>query len=134
MNLNKYRPIWTLLISAILIYGLHKMAFYFFLIDTNSFYYSLETLYGFFLFLSLIVVLILLKINDRNFDQIGMTFLAVTSIKMILSYVALRPVLNLVPTASTIEKNSFFMIFVVFLSIETLITIRILNENGQNSK
>jgi hypothetical protein len=100
----------------------------------NSFYYSLETLYGFFLFLSLIVVLILLKINDRNFDQIGMTFLAVTSIKMILSYVALRPVLNLVPTASTIEKNSFFMIFVVFLSIETLITIRILNENGQNSK
>ena len=130
MNLKKYRPILTLLISVILIYGLHKTGFYFFLIDTTSFYYSIETLYGFFLFLSLIVVLILLKIKERNFDQIGMTFLAVTSIKMILSYVALQPVLNLVPPASTIEKNNFFMIFVVFLAIETLITIGILNDNG----
>jgi hypothetical protein len=130
MNLKKYRPILTLLISVILIYGLHKTGFYFFLIDTTSFYYSIETLYVFFLFLSLIVVLILLKIKERNFDQIGMTFLAVTSIKMILSYVALQPVLNLVPPASTIEKNNFFMIFVVFLAIETLITIGILNDNG----
>jgi hypothetical protein len=133
MNLIKYRPIWTLLISVILIYGLHKTAFYFFLIDTKSFYYSIETLYGFFLCLSLIVILILLKIKKRNFDQIGIAFLAITSIKMVLSYVALRPVLNSVPTASPIEKNSFFMIFVVFLTIETLITIRILNEKDQNS-
>lgn len=134
MNLKKYRPIWNLILAVIGIYGIHKMVFYYFSVTTSGFYYSIEIIYLFFFVCSLLVFLILLYIRERNFDQIGLTFMAVTSVKMIFSYIMFRPVLKLIPVSSQIEKNNYFMTFVVFLLIETLLTIRILNEKRQNSK
>jgi hypothetical protein len=134
MNLRQYSPIWNLILIVLVMYGVHKTVFYFFSIHTAAFYYSLETVYLFFLLSALVVFFIVLKIKERNFDQIGMTFMLLTSIKTVFSYIMLRPVLKLVPPESPIEKNNFFMTFVVFLLIETLLTIRILNQKGQNSK
>jgi hypothetical protein len=46
---------------------------------------------------------------------------------MFLSFMFLRPILNLDLPKTPVEKINFFAIFIYFLVIETLITIRILN-------
>jgi hypothetical protein len=46
---------------------------------------------------------------------------------MAVSYFIVRPILNS-PLENTIEKANFFFIFILFLTIETLITIRLLNK------
>lgn len=111
-----------------LAYALHRFAF--FAVDLNdaTFYYSLETLYAAFLVLSVMVFVVLLKVKQRSFDNVGMSFLLSTSIKMIVCYLILKPILRTATENNAIEKKNFFMMFILFLAIETVLTIRILNE------
>jgi hypothetical protein len=66
--------------------------------------------------------------KEKNIDSVGQTFLLVTSIKMALAYVLLHPILQNTSKLITPEKSNFFLIFAVFLTIETLVTIRMLNK------
>jgi hypothetical protein len=93
-----------------------------------KFYYSIPFLYLLYFMFSAIILSFLFKVSESNFDNVGMTFLISTSIKMVVSYFVLRPILNLTEE-STIEKVNFFIIFILFLAIETVITIRLLNKN-----
>lgn len=93
----------------------------------QGFYYSIPFLYLLYIIFSKIILFVIVKVSEKNFDNTGMTFLVCTTIKMAVSYFILRPVLNL-PTENTIEKVNFFFIFILFLAIETLITIRLLNK------
>lgn len=128
MKLNIYKPLLSLLTVAALAYILHKIIFYVFEINDTVFYYSIETLYLLFSGLSTIVFIVLLQVKERSFDNIGMSFLLSTSIKMIFCYLILRPLLQVSNHNNAIEKNNFFMMFILFLAIETILTIRILNE------
>ena len=128
MNLKTYKPLLGLLVLAVLAYVLHKLAFYFLKINTLTFYYSIETLYLMFLGLSILVFIVLLKVKEKSFDNVGMSFLLGTSIKMVVCYVILRPLLLVSNSSIAIEKNNFFVMFILFLTIETILTIRILNE------
>lgn len=128
MKLHIYKPLLSLLTVAALAYILHKIIFYVFGINDTVFYYSIETLYLLFSGLSTIVFIVLLQVKERSFDNIGMSFLLSTSIKMIFCYLILRPLLQVSNHNNTIEKNNFFMMFILFLAIETILTIRILNE------
>jgi hypothetical protein len=128
MFLKNYKSFLSLLISVIVAYVIHKLIFYVFKINQEFFYYSLEKLYGIFFVLSFIIILILLKIRERNFDQVGMSFLLLTSIKMVFYYLLLRPILNNTQFDITIEKNNFFVLFILFLTIETVVTITILSK------
>lgn len=96
--------------------------------STNQFYYSIPFLYLLYFVFSVVILSILYKVSENNFDHVGMTFLISTSIKMTVSYFILRPVLNSI-TENPIEKVNFFIIFILFLAIETVITIRLLNKN-----
>ena len=93
-----------------------------------NFYYSIPFLYLLYFMFSVIILSFLFKVSKSNFDNVGMTFLISTSIKMVVSYFVLRPILNSTEE-STIEKVNFFIIFILFLAIETVITIRLLNKN-----
>jgi glucan phosphoethanolaminetransferase (alkaline phosphatase superfamily) len=106
----------------------HRAAFYLLNIDEATFYYSIETLYLLFLGLSIIVFVVLLKVKERSFDNVGMSFLLTTSIKMIVCYLILKPILQVTFQNNAVEKKNFFMMFILFLAIETILTIRILNE------
>lgn len=128
MFLKNYRSFLFLLVSVIIAYGIHKLVFYFFKINQDAFYYSLEQLYGIFFILSIIIITILLKIKERNFDQLGMSFLLLTSVKMLFYYLLLRPILKIKHYDIATEKMNFFILFVLFLTIETIVTIRILSE------
>ncbi len=128
MNLKNYKPLLPLLALAGLAYVVHRVAFYLLDINDATFYYSIETLYMVFLVLSIMVFVVLLKVKERSFDNVGMSFLLSTSIKMIVCYLILKPILQVTAQNNAIEKKNFFMMFILFLAIETILTIRILNE------
>lgn len=118
----------SLVVLAGLAYLIHRVIFYALEINDTPFYYSIETLYLLFLVLSIMVFVVLLKVKERSFDNVGMSFLLSTSVKMIVCYVILKPILQVTNEENTLEKINFFMMFIIFLAIETILTIRILNE------
>lgn len=128
MILKNYKSFLFLLITAVVAYVIHKSVFYFLEINQEGFYYSLEKLYCIFSTLSLVIFLILLKIKERNFEQLGMFFLFLSSIKIVFYYILLRPILDISHYDTSTEKVNFFVLFILFLTIETLLTIRILSE------
>jgi hypothetical protein len=128
MNLKKLSPFLTLMGIAFLLYVIHKIIFYSFSINQEAFHYSLETLYLFFLVLSAIIFKVLLTIKEKSFDNVGMSFLLATSLKMVLCYLILRPLLQMPKANNPTERINFFILFIAFLIIETLFTIRLVNE------
>jgi len=97
-------------------------------ISTKDFSYSLLSLYLFFGIFSIILFVALFQIRAQNFDLVGMSFLIVTTIKMLICFLLARPILKSTADSVSIEKTNFFVMFIVFLAIETVVTIRILNE------
>ena len=95
---------------------------------TALFQYPIEKIYAFFLLLSIVIVFILIKIKQKNLDNVGYAFLLLTTIKMAIAYVFLRPILNNGGQIQHTEKINFFITFMLFLAIETIITIRLVNE------
>lgn len=128
MQIQSYKPIVYLAGLAIFFYVVHKIVFHFLVSNDLDFYYSLEELYFFFYILSTIVFIILLKVKERNFDNVGMSFLLSTSVKMIFCFLLVKPILKNATPENTLEKMNFFVIFMLFLAIETILTIRLLNE------
>ena len=61
-------------------------------------------------------------------DNVGMSFLLATSIKMILCFIILRPLLKVSNEINALDKKNFFVTFILFLIIETMLTIRILGK------
>lgn len=129
MSLKKYRPILEVVVISIIIFLGHKLIFF---LNENhpnlqDFYFPIEVIYGFFFFCSSILMLILVKVKEKNIDNVGYTFLLVTCVKMGLSYLLLSPILNSGNVNLRYEKINFFFIFAFFLAIETVVTIRMLN-------
>lgn len=131
MNFKKFFPFLILLSLVLVIYVIHRVIFYVLNIDTNTFHYSLEVLYLFFFLLSTVIFKILLKVKEKSFDNVGMSFLLATSVKMIFCYLIVRPLLHVPKPNSPVERVNFFVLFIVFLAIETLFTIRLVNEKEQ---
>lgn len=129
MNLKKFQPILEVLILSSVVYLIHKLVF--FLNNDNpklqGFNFSIETIYEFFFTCSVIIVFILIIVKEKNIDNVGYTFLLVTCVKMAVSYAVLSPILQSRNTNVSIEKLNFFLIFALFLTIETIVTARILN-------
>src|SRR6187402_2884278 len=128
MIIKKLLPFLALSGITILLCLIHNLIFYVFNINHDQFHYSLETLYFVFFILSAIIFKVLLTVRERSFDNVGMSFLLATSIKMIFCYLILRPILQISQSNDSTEKINFFMLFIIFLTIETLFTIRLVNE------
>ena len=128
---NKYKPIIEVFILSIISFTIHKTILFSSLRSNvqNEFRYSLSNLYLFFSICSLLIVYILVKMKEKNIDSVGQTFLLLTSIKMIIAFILLHPILQSTNQLMTPEKMNFFFTFAVFLAIETIVTIRILNKN-----
>jgi hypothetical protein len=129
MNFKKYKPLIEVTLLSILVYLAHKLVFFLNQNHPNlqGFHFPIEVVYGFFFVCSLLIILILIKVNEKNIDNVGYTFLLVTCIKIALSYSVLSPILNSGNSNVGIEKINFFIIFALFLTIETIVTVRILN-------
>ena len=118
--------LWIALVA--LSYFVHQYLFELMEISTEDFSYSLLSLYLFFGIFSSILLVALFQIRAQNFDLVGMSFLIVTTLKMLICFLLVRPILKSTAVSASIEKTNFFVMFIVFLAIETVVTIRILNE------
>ena len=131
MKIKKFQPVFEVLIVSLLLFLAHKLFFYW---NENNpkyqnFYFSLETIYGFFSFSSIIIVSILLFVKHKSKDNVGNTFMLITCLKTGISFALLNPILNSGSQNIGIEKINFFVIFALFLALETVVTARILNNN-----
>jgi tryptophan-rich sensory protein len=129
MNLKKYQPIIEVLFLSVLVYLIHKLVFF---LNVNNpkfqnFHFPIEVVYAFFFICSVLILLILIKVKTKNIDNVGHTFLLVTFVKMAISYAILSPIVQSENSNVRIEKINFFIIFALFLTIETIVTVRILN-------
>jgi hypothetical protein len=131
MKLKKFQPLLEVFIASFLIFGFHKAFFYFNEKNPNyqNFRFSLEKIYSFFLICSLLIIFILTLVKEKSIDNVGNTFLLTTCLKIGISFVLLNPILNSGNPNIGFEKMNFFVIFALFLIIETIVTIRILNNN-----
>ena len=129
MNFKKYQPILEVFLISVVVYLVHKLVF--FLNESSpkfqNFHFPIEVVYGFFFVCSVVILFILIKVKEKNIDNVGYTFLLVTFIKMAVSYAILSPILHSGNPNVKIEKLNFFIIFALFLTIETIVTARILN-------
>jgi hypothetical protein len=128
MNTSFFKKIIPLLLIIGVAYGLHELLFFVLNINTHNFVYSLKALYVWFTLFTLLVVFVLLLVKRKSLDNVGMSFLLVTSVKMLFCYLILRPVLKAATLQNSAEKINFFALFIFFLLMETLFTIRLVNE------
>jgi len=131
MKIKKIQPLIEVLVVSILLFLAHKLFFY--CNETNikhqNFYFKLETIYGFFTISSLFIVSLLLFIKQKSKDNVGLTFMLITCIKIGASLTILMPILNSKTSTIGLEKINFFIIFSFFLLTETVVTIKILDNN-----
>ncbi|MCW2118005.1 hypothetical protein M2326_000292 [Flavobacterium sp. 7A] len=128
MNLIKYKSILELLKISGVAYAIHKFLFYILKVDESVFFYKIEILYLLFVTFSIVLFFVVLKVKSTSFDNVGMSFLLATTIKILPCYLILKPILNCNGCDNKIEKINFFLLFGLFLTIETLLTIRILSK------
>jgi hypothetical protein len=131
MKLKKFQPLLEVLIASILCFGIHNLIFFYNQNNPNyqHFIFSLTTIYSFFLACSLVIILLLLFVKQRSIDNVGFTFLFATCFKIGISFSFLMPILNSKISNIGYEKINFFIVFAIFLLIETVVAIRILNNN-----
>lgn len=135
MALKKYQPLLEILLISIMVYALHKL--FFFLKENDkfqNFHFPIELIYLFFFGCSIIILSILIKVKEKNIDNVGSVFLLITCVKMAISYALLYPIIHSGNQDVKTEKINFFIIFFLFLTIETIVTIRLLNNNQQITK
>ena len=129
MNLKKYTSVFAVVIAALLGLIVHKTVSHF-IIPTefeDNFVYSIPTLYVLFGMFSLVIVSLLTKVKEVAINYVGYAFLAFTTLKMAIAYGFLRSIINTNLPKTPTEKMNFFVVFIYFLAIETILTIRILN-------
>lgn len=98
-----------------------------FSLDFACYKFPLHTIYSVFLLFSIAILITLSFINQRNKDIVGMTFLLMTTFKAgIILFIFSKIIFS--DNKNTTERINFFIIFILFLTIETLITIRLLNK------
>ena len=117
-----------LFVLAFPLYLIHLLVFLLPSLHTaqESFYFSITFLYVLFFIFSKTILFIVKKVSEKSFDNTGMVFMIATFIKTGIVYFIIKPILDL--KDNRIEKLNVFFIFICFLLIETIITVRILNK------
>ena len=128
-KIKEFQPILEILLSSLGAFLIHNLAFFFLGYTTieNTFQYSLFQVYLFFFISSISIVLILIQVRKRDLNNVGNGFLLLTLIKIGIAFLFASPIVSSNNKFKEIERMDFFIVFAIFLIIETIVTIRILN-------
>lgn len=129
MKTTEFKLLAKMFLFSLLFYLIHKLVFRLFFPTgiENLFIYSIELLYLFFLVASVLIIGILILVNKKNIDHVGFAFLFLTVTKMGIAFFFMQSILKVKAIHQPTEKMNFFVIFILFLAIETVIAVRILN-------
>ncbi len=131
MKLSIFKPLLFVLVFSTLCFFAH----YYILIyligqdALSDFYFFVEQIYLFFTISSILIITTLIFVRKKNLDIVGYFYLILTMVKMGIAYFFLHQINQHTHDFLSYEKKSFFTSFILFLAIETLITIRLLNKN-----
>lgn len=89
--------------------------------------YTLGNMIAFFTVASFILLLIHDFIRYKNKDILGYIFMVTLTVKVILSYIFIAPVLK-ATVVNSFEKTYFFCLFLIYLFIDVYFTARLLNK------
>jgi hypothetical protein len=129
VNFKQYQPILNLFVIAAVVFCLHEAFLFIIGIEQKTgFHLLLARVYAFFLLCSATIIFILIKVKQRSIDNVGSTFLLLTCLKMGAAYLFLKQISNPEGLYVGMEKANFFIVFAIFLTIETVLTIRLLNK------
>lgn len=129
MNSLKLRPLLEATILSALAFAIHFIALRQFWSNwTDYWQYSIATIYAFFYVCSVAIMVLLIRMKQKNIDSVGSTFMLLTCIKAVLAYVMLHPILQAHHPHVKFEKANFFAVFAIFLAIETIVSIRLLQK------
>lgn len=121
----------VILLGAAIMYGLHRLVLS--QIESGElirgFFYSLETVYLFFTVCSMLILGVVLFVRRKNLDATGQAFIAATFVKMVLAYGFLYPALSPENASTGPGKLNFFIVFMLFLMLETIVCTRLLNKS-----
>ena len=121
----KYKAILWMSICAFILYWIHYFIFEF--SGFAKMQFNLAGTYVFFWICAALIIFIVHIVHKKSPDNTGYTFVGATLIQMGLSYIMLRPIIEMEGEKGSFGKMNFFAVFILFLAIETLITIRLLN-------
>lgn len=126
---KKIRPLLIVVAAALVGLAVHQTLFWLWVprLYETDFIYSIPELYAGFGIFSLVIVFLLQLVKEKSLDNVGFSYLLLTGIKMVVAYVFMLPIIALHLAKTPTEKLSFFAAFIYFLIIETVVTIRILN-------
>jgi hypothetical protein len=129
MSHKKLHPVLLVVLASVIGYTFHKVLFYFLVPQKfeAAFVYSVEMLFAFFAVLAALIVSTLNFISKKSVNNVGYSYLLLTTLKMGVAYFFLKPILSFDLPKTAVEKTNFFLIFIYFLIVETVVTIRILN-------
>jgi hypothetical protein len=130
MSHKKLHPVLLVVLASVIGYTFHKVLFYFLVPQKfeAAFVYSVEMLFAFFAVSSALIVSTLNFIGKKSINNVGYSYLLLTTLKMGVAYFFLKPILSFDLPKTAVEKTNFFLIFIYFLIVETVVTIRILNK------
>lgn len=130
IQLKKFSLILVALIVALGAWLVHELLLHLTgnAIAAADFYHPLKSVYVFFYVCSAVILAVLIVVRQKNIDAVGQVFLLLTCIKMGVAYAYLYPVLQSGSETMPLEKTNFFIVFAIFLTLETVLTIRLLNK------
>jgi hypothetical protein len=89
--------------------------------------FSLEKVFLFFTVSMVLISIVSQIVYTKNKDIVGLVFMSTTSIKVILTYLVFKSVIS-TDNQNTTDRIYFFCLFLFYLALETISTIRLLNK------
>jgi hypothetical protein len=89
--------------------------------------FSLEKVFLFFTVSMVLISIVSQIVYTKNKDIVGLVFMFTTSFKVILTYLVFKSVIS-TDNQNTTDRIYFFCLFLFYLALETISTIRLLNK------
>lgn len=129
MTIAQFRPVIEMLVLSAVAFLIHWMIFMFLLPHAAAaFHFSLPEIYTFFTVCAILITVTSVLIRQVNIDVVGQAFLLTTFIKMFICFGVFYPKLNDGNAEYKFELTNFIIVFLLFLAMETFVTIRLLNK------
>lgn len=116
------KSVFYLLLIIAICFALHLLIFTYLNISDANFKINLLQLYAFFTFFTVLAEFVLQKIKQKNIDLVGNVFLGISLTKMMFCFLIGNFISNI-----PVEKSNFLVLFFMFLCLETVSTIKLLN-------
>jgi hypothetical protein len=130
---KNFKPVLIAFFVALTVYILNKSYFLIFNSEPKEggFKFLLEIMYIFFFVFSAIIIFIMNLAKKISPENVGFIFMFITTLKVGISYFIFSSIISSENT-NIVGRINFFIVFIVFLAIEAVFAIILLNKNQKS--